>query len=84
MEWRDDFLSAWEGYSLRADGYRELDDERVLVLATGRGRGRASGLALRQRGGGAAVLFHVRDGKVTRQATYLERERALADLGIEE
>jgi hypothetical protein len=39
------------------------------------GRGRASGLELRGRGGGA-VLFHVRDGKVTRQVNYAERELA--------
>jgi ketosteroid isomerase-like protein len=83
MESRDYFLSAWEEFSVKADEYRELDDERVLVLATGRGRGRASGLELRQRGGGAAVLFHVRDGKVTRQVNYAERDRAFADLGLE-
>jgi hypothetical protein len=86
MEWRDDFLSAWEGFRLMADEYRELDDERVLVLATGRGRGRASGLELRGRdrrsGAVGAVLFHVRDGKVTRQVIYLERDRAFADLGL--
>jgi ketosteroid isomerase-like protein len=83
MEWRDDFMSAWEGYSLKADEYREVDDERVLVLATGHGRGRASGLELRGSGVGA-VLFHVRDGKVTREVAYLERDRALADLGLED
>jgi ketosteroid isomerase-like protein len=83
MEWRDDNLSAWEGYSVKAVEYRELDDERVLVLGTAHGRARASGLELRGRGEGA-VLFHVRDGKVTRQVNYLERDRALADLGLEE
>ena len=30
MEWRDDYLSAWEDFSLKAEQYRELDDERVL------------------------------------------------------
>ena len=29
--WRE-FLSAWEDYSIEAEEYRELDDERVLVL----------------------------------------------------
>jgi ketosteroid isomerase-like protein len=82
--WRDDFLTAWEGYRIKVDEYRELDDERVLVLArTGGGRGRTSGLELGPgQGGGGGFLFHVRDGKVTRLVIYLEREHALADLGL--
>jgi ketosteroid isomerase-like protein len=83
VEWRDDFLSAWEGYRLKVDGYRELDDERVLALSrTGAGRARTSGLELSGQGGGGAVLIHVRDGKVTRLVIYFEREHALADLGL--
>jgi ketosteroid isomerase-like protein len=81
MEWRDNVLSPWDEIRVEADEYRELDGERVLVLSHMTGRGRASGLELRGRGG--AVLFHVRDGKVTRQVNYAERNRALADLGLE-
>ena len=81
MGLRDDFLGAWENMRVEADDFRELDDERVLVLTNMRGRGRASGLELRARRGGA-ILFHVPDGKVTRQVNYIERDRALADLGL--
>jgi ketosteroid isomerase-like protein len=81
--WFDDFLSAWDGYRLRADEYRELDDERVLalVIASG-GRGRLSGLELGQQGGGGAVLYQVRAGKITRVVAYFNRERGLAELGF--
>jgi ketosteroid isomerase-like protein len=77
-----DFLGAWEDYRIEADDYRELDDERVLVLIRRSGRGKISGLELGQVQTEGAVLFHVRGGKVTRQVVYFDRDRALADLGI--
>jgi ketosteroid isomerase-like protein len=77
-----DFLSAWEGFRVTADEYRELDDERVLVLVYWVGRGKTSGLELRQMRTKAASLFHVHGGKVTRLILYAEAENALADLGL--
>jgi ketosteroid isomerase-like protein len=81
VAWRD-FLSAWAQFRVEAEEYRELDDERVLVLIRKSGRGRTSGLELEQMPPRQAHLLHVRDGKVTRQVFYFERERALADLGL--
>jgi ketosteroid isomerase-like protein len=78
-----DFMDAWEDFRLEVDEYRELDDQRVLVLVRRSGRGRTSGLEigpLRSRGAG---LFHVRGGKVTRLVFYSDGERALADLGLD-
>jgi ketosteroid isomerase-like protein len=75
-------LSLWEGYRIEAEEYRELDDERVLVLVHRSGRGKTSGLELGQIGTKGAQLIHVRDGKVTRYVTWADRERALADLGL--
>jgi ketosteroid isomerase-like protein len=75
-------LSAWEEFRQDATAYRELDDERVLVLIDRSGRGKTSGLELGQMRTQGAHVFHVRDGKVTRFVTYWDRERALADLGL--
>jgi ketosteroid isomerase-like protein len=75
-------LDAWTDYRTKGSEWRELDDERVLVLIQHRGRGRTSGLTLGQMRTNAASLFHVRDGKVTRLVNYFDRERALADLGL--
>jgi ketosteroid isomerase-like protein len=80
--WRD-YLSQWQGYRIKAEEYSQLDGERVLVLFRVSGRGRASGLELGQFQQRAATVFHVREGKVTRLVTYLDRDRALADLGLE-
>jgi ketosteroid isomerase-like protein len=77
-----DFLSAWEEFRTEVDEYRELDDERVLVLVSYRGRGKTSGLELGQTRQKGVALFHVRGGKVTRLDLYWVRERALADLGL--
>ena len=79
-----DFVSAWEDYRVEADEYRELDGERVLVFYRRSGRGKTSGLELAQIQTNGAVLFHVRDGKVTKSIFYFDCARALADLGLKE
>jgi ketosteroid isomerase-like protein len=76
------FLSAWEEFRSDVDECRELDDERVLVLVHWSGRGKTSGLELAQMRAKGASVFHFRGGKVTRIVIYLDREGALADLGL--
>jgi ketosteroid isomerase-like protein len=78
-----DFLSAWEGVRLVAEEYRELDGERILVLHSLTGRGKASGLEVAQLRGDGTYLFQIRGGAVTRLVAYMDRDRALADLGLE-
>jgi ketosteroid isomerase-like protein len=85
--WQD-WLKTWEEYRVEVGEYRELDDERILVLMLHCGRGKTSGLDVGQIGqagkrAGANVL-HVRDGRVTRITLYWDRDRALADLGLSE
>jgi ketosteroid isomerase-like protein len=79
-----DNIEVWAQLRIAAEEYRELDSERVLVLDDVSGRGKRSGLEIGQFGAGGAHLFHVRDGMVTKLVAYEDRERALADLGIEE
>ncbi len=81
--WRD-ALSAFEELRSEADEYRALDDERVLVLMHFSGRGKTSGLEVGDIQMKGANLFDVRGGKVTRLVLYWDRERAFADLGLEE
>jgi len=80
--WRD-FLRAWEAWRVEADEYREVDEERVLVLGTFSGRGKTSGFELGELGTHGANVFHIRDGKVARLIICWDRDRALADLGLE-
>jgi ketosteroid isomerase-like protein len=77
-----DWLSAREDWHAEAEDYRELDDERVLVLIRRSGRGKTSGLEIGQLRSQGATLFHVSGGKVTRLVNYLDRDRAFADLGL--
>jgi hypothetical protein len=67
-----------------AEEYRELDDERVLVRVHLFGRGKTSGLEIAHLGAYVTCLFHIRDAKVTKYVVYWNRDRALADLGLEE
>jgi ketosteroid isomerase-like protein len=77
-----DFLSAWKGFRVNVDQYLELDGERVLALTHYSARGKKSGLELGEMWAKAALLFQVRDGKVTRIVSYWDRDNALADLGL--
>ena len=78
-----DIWSVWEDYRVMADEFRELDDDRVLVLVHIAGVGRTSGVDIGRVHTGGANLFHLRDGKVTRFALYWDRKHALTDLGLE-
>jgi ketosteroid isomerase-like protein len=77
-----DQLSAWEGMRAEAEKYLEIDTERVFVFAHWSGHGKRSGLDLGRLRLEGAALFQVRDGKVARHVIYLDRARALADLGL--
>jgi ketosteroid isomerase-like protein len=79
--WRD-FLNAWEEYRTAVDEYRELDGDRVLGIAHFSARGKASSVEIDQRLTRAAILFHLDNHKVSRLVVYLNRDRALADLGL--
>ena len=77
--WREQ-LGPWEHLGIEATDYRELDDERALVLNRLRGRGTTTGVEVDTEGGN---VFHIRDGNVTRLVLYWDRDRALAAAGQE-
>jgi ketosteroid isomerase-like protein len=77
--WRR-FREAWGEFRPEAEEFRELDDRRVLVLIRRSGRGKASGVELQAE---SAHLFEIGDRGVVRFVHYWNRNRALADLGLE-
>jgi ketosteroid isomerase-like protein len=79
-----DVLGVWEELRIEAEEYRELDGNRVFVVAQGSARGKASGISVGHEWTKGAAAFHIRDGKVTQVVIYLDRDHALADLGLEE
>ena len=79
-----DFLSAWGGWQVVAEEYRDLDAERVLVPFRFSARGKRSGLEVGPAWGQGASVFTIRDGKVVKLANYFHRDHALSDLGLAE
>jgi ketosteroid isomerase-like protein len=76
------WLAPWEDFRAEAEEYREIDDERVLVLVLNTGRGKASGLQVEQMRAQTTSVFHVRADKVVKLVNYFDRDCALADLGL--
>ena len=79
-----DLFSVWEDLRAEAEEYRALDGERVLVLDHRTGHGKTSGLELADTTTRGGTVWHIGDGKVTRLVLYFDRDRALADLGLQE
>jgi ketosteroid isomerase-like protein len=78
-----EMLSPWRDLRDVIDEYRELDDERVLVLLRFDLRGKTSGLGLDASWTRGAEIVHIKQGQVTRIVKYFDRDRALADLSLE-
>ena len=79
-----ELFSVWEDLRAVAEEYRALDGERVLVFDHRTGHGKTSGLELAEMPTQGGTVWHVRHGEVTRLVLYFDRDRALADLGLEE
>ena len=79
-----DFLGAWEDFRHQAGEYRDLSNERVLVLFHFSGRGKRSGVEVEQMQSKAAGLFHLQEGKVTRIVLHFDRSDALKAAGLSE
>jgi ketosteroid isomerase-like protein len=73
--WFGDWFATFEpGYRFEIEELRDVGD-RVLLVASHRGRGRASGVEVRGRTG---YVYGVREGRVSRVELYATREEALA------
>lgn len=71
--WFGDWFATFEpGYKFEIEEARDLGD-RVLLIASHRGRGRTSGVEV---GGETGYLYEVRDGKVVRAELYRSGEKA--------
>jgi ketosteroid isomerase-like protein len=75
------FMGAWEEHVMELEEVRELEDGRVLVFFTERGRGRSSGVETVAH---PAALWTLRDGKVKRFEAYGDRYEALRLAGLDE
>jgi hypothetical protein len=74
--------SDWTTYELRGEDFRDVGDDRVLVLGSWRARGRAGDVLLDIPQ--AAWLLQYRKGKLSRLQTFTERRKALEAAGVRE
>ena len=77
--WTERWLEAWSSYR---DTVEEIiDGGEVVVAATSvRGRGRTSGLEIRQR---FFHVFELHEGRILRLREYLDRDAALEAAGLQ-
>lgn len=80
MRWRTEVEEVWDYYRSEPE---ELFDagQAVVVFTRERGRAKGSGVEVEQHP--TALLFRLRAGRVSEIRLYHDRERALADAGLE-
>jgi len=74
------FMGAWEEHVMELEQVRELEDGRVLVFFTERGRGRSSGVETVAH---PAALWTLRDGRVLRFEAFGDRDEARRRAGLD-
>ena len=76
-----EWLRGWRDFRAEPEQFIVADETRILVFVRNSGLGRTSGVQMDERS--VANLFEIHDGRVTRLVIYWQRDRALADLGLE-
>lgn len=72
------WVGTFEGWREEIEEIRDAGD-RVFVVATQRGRGKGSGIEVEQR---YAVVYEVRDGRITWMTVYLALDEAREAAGL--
>ena len=76
-----DWLKPWERFTVEAEEFVEIDDDRVLVLYRRRARMRGADATIEHEGG---MLLTLRAGTVVRIVDFDHRARALEAAGLRE
>ena len=80
--WRE-VIAPYQEFRATPEEYREIDKHSVLVLVRFSGRGKTSSLDIEQLLSKNACVLDIDDGRVKKLVMYWDRDRALADLGLE-
>jgi ketosteroid isomerase-like protein len=73
------FYETFDDWTFEVEEWIDAGDGKVVGLAVASGRGKDSGVDVRQE---AAWIFTVRDGKIVRMDAYLDRAAALRAAGV--
>jgi ketosteroid isomerase-like protein len=76
-----EYFQSWERIELRADRYIDAGEEEVVVFIHEIAKGRASGIVVET---DLATVHTVRDGKIVRARSFLDRDEALEAVGLRE
>jgi ketosteroid isomerase-like protein len=79
MEFLGQLQAAWETWSWEPEEFIDAGDDRVLVMARMRGKGKASGQEVDQP---IAQVCTMEDGRLVRHETYWDRAEARRAVGL--